>query len=219
VRRAARLPLEQLQPWLLELPTDPAPLDLARLFGNDHPVELEVGFGKGLFLLTASQAHPEINYLGIEIERKYALYTATRLAKRRLGNVRVACADARTTLPGFLADGCLQAVHVYFPDPWWKNRHRKRRLFTDEFARQCQRVLQPGGQFHVVSDVQEYFEIITKLVDELPQLERLPPPDVKDPEHEFDYLTNFDRKYRQEGRPIYRARWRKSEAGVAERPG
>jgi tRNA (guanine-N7-)-methyltransferase len=216
VRRAARLPLEQLRPWLLELPAEPAPLDLAALFGNDHPVEMEVGFGKGLFLLTATQAHPEINYLGIEIERKYALYTATRLAKRNLDNVRVACADARTFLPGSLADGCLQAVHVYFPDPWWKNRHRKRRLFTEEIARQCQRVLRPGGQLHVVSDVQEYFEIITSLVDGLPQLERQPTPDVRDPEHDFDYLTNFDRKYRQEGRPIYRARWERRDVRKLE---
>lgn len=245
--RGVRLPLEQIQPWLLELPPPPAPhqadeaapvrptrcaseetigdslagasgsqghsarghLDFAAVFGNRKPVELEVGFGKGLFLQTAAQAHPEVNFLGIEIERKYYFHTATRLARRNLSNVRVACADARAFMPAFIAHGALRAVHVYFPDPWWKNRHRKRRLFTEEFARQCARVLEPGGALHIVSDVEEYFETMTAILAELPAFERLPPPDLRDPEHDLDYLTNFDRKYRKEGRAIFRARYRR----------
>lgn len=185
----------------------PGPLDFAALFGNAQPVEMEVGFGKGLFLLTASAARPDVNFLGVEIERKYALYTAGRLAKRDRHNVRVVCGDARTFLPGFIPDASLQAVHVFFPDPWWKKRHRKRRVFTEEFAQQCRRVLRPGGQLHVVSDVQEYFETITQLVAGLPEFAPLPPPEERKPEHDLDYLTNFDRKYRREGRPIHRAQY------------
>src|SRR5947207_14630946 len=104
------------------------------MFGNDRPIEMEVGFGKGLFLITAGQHHPETNFLGIEIERKYQLFTATRLAKRQLSNIKVVCGDARVFLRDAVPTAALQALHVYFPDPWWKNRHKKRRVFTAEFA-------------------------------------------------------------------------------------
>jgi tRNA (guanine-N7-)-methyltransferase len=209
VRRDARLPPEQLAPYLIEPPADPAPLDWPAVFGNDLPVEAEIGFGKGLFLLTASQQSPDVNFLGVEIERKYTLFTATRIAKRGLTNVRLACADAKRFLQQHVADGSLKAVHVYFPDPWWKNRHRKRRLFTEEFVAQCARVLRPGGRLLVATDVEEYFGIMKGLLAEQPRLRALPPPEPKDPAHDFDYLTNFERKYRKEGRPIYRAAYEK----------
>lgn len=209
-RGTVRLPAEQLEPYLCEVPAEPVLLNFAELFGNDNPVELEVGFGKGLFLLTASEAHPEINFLGIEIERKYVFHTANRIAKRKHRNVRLVCADARTFLPGYVGDESLQAIHVYFPDPWWKNRHRKRRLFTEDFAHQCQRILRPDGRLHVVSDVDDYFHIMTDLLDGQPQLEKGKPPDEKTPEHDLDYLTNYDRKFRKEGRAVYRALyWKK----------
>ena len=118
VRRVRHLPLEALGPYLLPLPDPPAPIDWPALFGNDHPVELEVGFGKGLFLLTAALAHPGTNFLGVEVVRKYQLFTATRMAKRHLRNVRLACADARLFLSDCVGSASLRAVHVYFPDPW-----------------------------------------------------------------------------------------------------
>jgi tRNA (guanine-N7-)-methyltransferase len=205
VRRSARLPLEELAPYLLEVPAGPGRLDLATVFGNDHPVELEVGFGKGLFLVSAGQARPDTNFLGVEIERKYQLLAATRLARRGLRNVRLACADARSFLGDRLPAGVLQAIHVYFPDPWWKNRHRKRRVFTAEFTAQCARLLRPGGRLLLASDVAEYFAIITDLVTRQGGFASLQPPEVRPPEHDLDYLTNFERKYRKEGRPIHRA--------------
>jgi tRNA (guanine-N7-)-methyltransferase len=205
VRRTVRLPPEQLAPYLMDAPPDANPLDWSAVFGNDHPIEAEVGFGKGLFLLTAAQQRPQVNFLGIEIERKYTLFTATRLAKRSLMNVRVACADAKRFFGDRVPAGSLAAVYVYFPDPWWKNRHRKRRLFTDEFVALCARVLRPGGRLHVVTDVEEYFGIMKGLLGEQPRLRELPPTEPKDPQHDLDYLTNFERKYRKEGRPIYRA--------------
>ena len=201
VRRARRLPLEELAPYLLEVPESPCPLEGQAIFGNDHPVEVEVGFGKGLFLVTAAQANAGVNFLGIEIARKYQLFTATRLAKRRLANVRLAKADARAFLRDYVPAGTCRAVHVYFPDPWWKKRHLKRRVFTAEFAVQCERVLQPGGRLHVVTDVQEYFAIIQDLVQQNTGL--LPVTLGKTPD-EADYLTNFERKFRLQGKPIYR---------------
>jgi tRNA (guanine-N7-)-methyltransferase len=209
VRRSGRLPLEHLAPYLLEVPDPPRPLDWRAVFGNDRPVELEVGFGKGLFLLTASQACPQANFVGVEILRNYQLFTANRLAKRGRGNVRLVKADARLFLRDCVAAGDLKAIHVYFPDPWWKKRHLKRRVFTADFVRACERVLRPGGRLHVVTDVEAYFAVITALVAEQTRLRAVPLADPMEPAHDLDYLTNFERKFRKEGRPIFRGTYEK----------
>jgi tRNA (guanine-N7-)-methyltransferase len=95
-------------------------------------------------------------------------------------------------------------VHVYFPDPWWKKRHHKRRLFTPEFLDETTRVLEPGGRLYFVSDVEAYYQTVHDMVSRHPRFEMVPPPELSSPSHDFDYLTNFDRKFRKEGRPIYR---------------
>ncbi len=213
MRRGPRLPLAELAPYLLNVPpsssTAAPPLNWKEVFGNDRPVELEVGFGKGLFLLTTAALHPQINFVGVEIVRKYQLLTATRLAKRGLANVRVACADVQLFLPRCVAAASLQAVHVYFPDPWWKKRHHKRRVFTAEFVGQCVRILQLGGQLHAVTDVAEYAQVMSALLAEQAALRPLPPPPENEPMHDLDYLTNFERKFRKQGKPIYRMRYEK----------
>ena len=209
MRRARRLPVEELAPFLLSIPEAPIPCDWRRVFGNDNPVEIEIGFGKGLFLLTAAQACSSVNFVGVEIVRKYQLYAATRLAKRTLGNVRLAKADARIFLRDHVASGSCQGVHVYFPDPWWKKRHLKRRVFTAEFARECERVLRSSGKLHVATDVAEYFQVMSQLVSQSARMTPLPPPEIPIPAHDLDYLTNFERKLRKEGRSIYRAIYEK----------
>jgi tRNA (guanine-N7-)-methyltransferase len=209
VRRSKRLPLEELAPYLLPVPETPVCLDWTAVFGNAHPVEVEVGFGKGLFLITAAQANPQVNFFGIEIVRKYQLFTATRLAKRKLPNVRLTCADARIFLRNHVAAGSVQAVHVYFPDPWWKKRHRKRRVFTGEFAGECERIIRAGGLLHVVTDVEGYFGVIVGTIAQNKSLRPATPPSASEAAHDLDYLTNFERKFRKEGRPIYRAAYSK----------
>jgi tRNA (guanine-N7-)-methyltransferase len=213
------LPLSELDPYLLpwEAPRGPAPvvpapapLDWRAVFGNDRPVEMEVGFGKGLFLLHSAQQRPEINFVGVEIIRKYQLFTATRLALRHLANVRVACADALLFLRDRVGDASLQALHVYFPDPWWKQRHHKRRLFTGEFVEQAVRVLSPTGRLHTVTDVEDYARLIAQTVAEHSPLRAVPAPPPTEPAHDLDYLTNFERKFRKEGRAIWRQSFEKA---------
>ncbi len=183
----------------------PERIDWTALFGNDHPVELEVGPGKGLFLANAARANPGRNFLGVEISRKYAQLAAERLAKQAIPNAKVWAGDVREVLARRVADRSVRAVHVYFPDPWWKKRHKKRRVFTDALVAGVERILLPGGELHVASDVEEYFTLIQGLIAASPQFRERPAAEAKAPEHELDYLTNFERKYRIEGRPIHRA--------------
>jgi tRNA (guanine-N7-)-methyltransferase len=212
VRAPRRLPLETLEPYLLGVPhpgllppdspllVAAAPLDWRALFGNDGPVEIEIGFGKGLFLVTQGQARPDTNFLGVEIERKYTLFAATRIARRNLPNVKLACTDARWFMKERVAEASVSALHVYFPDPWWKTRHRKRKLFTLAFADQCVRVLQNGGRLHFATDVADYFAETLVMLNGLSALRALPAP-----ASDAESLTNFESKYRREGRAIYRA--------------
>jgi tRNA (guanine-N7-)-methyltransferase len=182
----------------------PVPIDWIALFGDDHPVELEVGSGKGLFLLNAARANPDRNFLGVEISRKYARLAAERLARQGIGNAKLWAGDAQAVLRR-VPDRSLRAVHVYFPDPWWKKRHKKRRVFNDALVAAIERTLQPGGELHVASDVEEYFDLIRELIAARPHFRQRPAPEAGAPEHDLDYLTNFERKYRLEGRPIHRA--------------
>jgi tRNA (guanine-N7-)-methyltransferase len=213
MRKSPRLPPEALAPHVLETPASGpetarvGPVSWPALFGNDHPVEIEVGFGKGLFLVTAGQANPGTNYFGIEIVRKYQLFTATRLARRGLVNVRVTCADARSFLRERVAPGSVRAVHVYFPDPWWKKRHHKRRVFTPEFAAACERVLEPGGELLVTTDVEDYAAMVRATVAGHTRLVESESPAEHAPAHDMDYLTNFERKFRQQGKLIWRMRF------------
>lgn len=184
----------------------PERYDFERLFGDNRPVELEIGSGKGLFLLREGAMRPDVNFLGVEWSRKYARFAAERLVRNGVANVRLVSADVNQLIPRF-PDGAFQAVHVYFPDPWWKQRHRKRRLFNEAFVGEAVRILQPEGMLKVATDVEEYFHVMQKLLAAEQRLHAVDPPAPNTPAHDLDYLTHFERKYRIEGRAIYRAQY------------
>ncbi|MFO0910731.1 MAG: hypothetical protein U0794_20685 [Isosphaeraceae bacterium] len=142
--RAPKIPIDTSPYWLPTLQEGEI-LSWEHVFGNDRPVELEIGSGKGLFLQNAAQGRPEHNFLGIEISRKYAGKTAERLAKHALGHARIHCGDAGRFLARHVPSESLAAIHIYFPDPWWKARHKKRRVFTATLLADLVRTLVRGG--------------------------------------------------------------------------
>ncbi|MGE5193834.1 MAG: tRNA (guanosine(46)-N7)-methyltransferase TrmB [Deltaproteobacteria bacterium] len=205
---AARIP--DVRPYFLTLQDiPPAPLNAVDLFGKARPVEVEVGSGRGLFLVNAGTTCPETSFLGIEYDFKEARRAARRLQKRKLDNVRILGADARRVVAEYLPDASAVAVHVYFPDPWWKRRHKKRRIFNAEFLAQAARILKPEGLLHAWTDVEEYFAVMTALVAENPDFIALPPPRERPAVHDMDYHTSFERKKRKLGLPIFRACWKR----------
>jgi len=202
-------PIENLKPFFLTYDDFDCTIDWVDFFGNDNPVELDIGSGRGLFLVTAGMANPEVNYLGIEIDYREGRRTARRLKKRDLQNVRVLGGDANMALQNYVTSASVSAIHVYFPDPWWKRKHHKRRIFTDQFADLIARVLKPGGQLHHWTDVKDYFDIVIALMDHHAKFEPLTPSEECTPEHDMDYQTSFERKKRKDGLPIYRGLWQR----------
>ncbi len=214
-RRALRKidPSIDLTSYLKPFDELPSPWDAAGLFGRSAPLEVEVGTGKGLFLRTASAAQPEIDFLGIEVSRKYARFAAAAVARRQLENAKVALADALRVFAELLPDDSLAAVHVYFPDPWWKKRHKKRRVMKESFLRDLQRTLGPGGRLHFWTDVEEYFQSTLELLAAHTSLAG--PREVRElpAEHEMAYRTHFERRVRLHDEQVFRAEFRKVDVG------
>jgi tRNA (guanine-N7-)-methyltransferase len=186
----------------LEWESLPKPVDGPVLFGNDYPLELEIGSGKGTFLAEQAMAQPRINFLGLEKARRYWQFASDRLRRNGCINTRMVLADAARFVSELVDNGCLSAVHIYFPDPWPKKRHHKRRLIQQPFLEQIERVLEPGGRLQVVTDHQDYFQQIERALhrSNLTPTEFLPPGAADRGEV---VGSNFERKYRREGRPFY----------------
>src|SRR5207249_7574135 len=139
----------------------------------------------------------------------------TRYAVRKLPNVKTACADAKALLRDHVRTGSVAAVHVYFPDPWWKTRHRKRRVFTPEFAADAARVLAPGGRLLIATDVEEYFGVMTGILRTMPAFaERPEEAERAAPRTDAGYATNFERKARDSGTQVWRAVYERTTGPV-----
>lgn len=210
-RRALRKidPSLDLSAHLLSFDDLPRPWDAAALFGRQAPLEVEVGSGKGLFLRTAAAANPAVDFLGVEIARRYAQFAAAGLAQRGLKNAKVLCADALRLFAELLPDESLAAIHIYFPDPWWKKRHQKRRVMRESFVRDVERTLQRGGVLHFWTDVEQYYRESLALLACHTQLAGPLEVPEKPATHEMDYRTHFERRTRLHNEPVYRAMLRK----------
>jgi len=142
------------------IPFETATLDFAQAFGRTAPVILEIGFGMGETTAAIALAHPDIDFFGIEVHLPGVGALLKRVDELGLRNVRVIRHDAVDVVDAMIAPGSLAAVHVYFPDPWPKKRHHKRRLLTPAFVRALAERIAPGGYLHVATDWTPYAEEI-----------------------------------------------------------
>jgi tRNA (guanine-N7-)-methyltransferase len=185
-------------------------LDLGRLFGNDHPVILEIGSGKGRFLITSATERPEVNFLGIEKSLHYHRLIHDRVRKRGLQNIMLVNHDAFLVMRDMLSDAVISELHVYFPDPWPRKREKKRRIIRPEALVEMRRVLVDSGSGIYVTDHREYFEAAAPVIaDYFASEPRVPGPDEPP-------RTNYEAKFRAEGREIFEVRFWKQRVASSE---
>ncbi|MEU4622225.1 tRNA (guanosine(46)-N7)-methyltransferase TrmB [Actinoplanes sp. NPDC023801] len=182
---------------------DRTPLDLAALFGGEVPVVLEIGFGMGDATAAMAAADPGRGYLGVEVHTPGIGNLLALAGELGLGNVRVALGDAMQ-LVHRIAPGALDAVHVFFPDPWPKARHHKRRLIQPANVALLRERLRPGGVLHCATDWPEYAVAMAETLDADPGLRRLPATPHGRPE------TKFERRGAAAGRPITDLRYERN---------
>jgi tRNA (guanine-N7-)-methyltransferase len=139
-------------------------IDPISLFGRPAPLEIELGAGRGDFIIARAIAMPQRNFLAIELAAAVAHWAAVRAGRAGLDNLRIVKMDARPLVNLFLRDRSVAAYHIYFPDPWPKARHSKHRLFTDTFAANLVRTLISGGLLFVATDVRDYSEVICAML-------------------------------------------------------
>lgn len=185
---------------------DAAEIDPRDLLGSgSRPVEIEIGPGRGSFLVERLEAHPDVHLLGLEIRRKWAAIVDDRLRARGLApRGRVFAEDARVALRRFRS-ATARAVFLHFPDPWWKKRHAKRRVVTGELLSEIARVLVPGGELFYQSDVRERASDFEALAEE----RFVPWGDTAAVfENPYGAASNRERRARVDGLPVIRLRYR-----------
>ena len=180
-------------------------VSLPALFGREAPTEVEIGIGRARFLLREAAIHPERNYFGIELQDEYARIAEAKATKLQLMNVRIASVDGKAFILTRVAPASLAALHVYFPDPWPKKRHHKRRLVDAEFATAAALALAPGALFWVASDHPEYFESMRQVLNAEPRFRGL----SADETLAWSAGTDYELKFESKGKPIGRGVWRR----------
>jgi tRNA (guanine-N7-)-methyltransferase len=176
-------------------------------------VELEIGPGRGWFLVERADAEPHAALLGLEIRRKWAAVVDGRLAKRGLAaRARVFAEDARHALPRLSPDASIRRVFLHFPDPWWKKRHTKRLVMGDRFLDELARLLEPNGELFVQTDVEERAVLYEDAVARHPAF--VPAGGASSPridDHAFVARSPRERRAMADGLPIHRMLWRRAQ--------
>ncbi len=170
-------------------------------FPEAKELEIEIGCGKGNFSAEYGEKNPHKRILGIDHEASIAFYAANRILKKKLSNVKIIYGDAFYLFRDFLPENSVSAFHMYFPDPWPKKRHHKRRLFKGDFLKEVRRVAKPGAHFYWGTDFKGYHEEALEIGSQFDWFQIL----EKEAAPTQGICTNFEKKYLKEGRPIYRS--------------
>ena len=180
-----------------------APLDLPAIFGRCAPLTLEIGFGNGESLVALAAAHPDRDYLGIEVHRPGVGHLMLRAEELALANVRAVCRDAVEVLQQGIAPGSLDEVLLYFPDPWPKKRHHKRRIVQPEFVALVASRLREGGTFRMATDWQPYSEHMLEVASGCPQLRNASTDGGFVPRPDSRPVTRFERRGQRLGHGVW----------------
>ena len=189
----------------LNLKTPTQRLDFKDIFRRTADVNVEIGSGKGTFLLSQAKLHPQSDFLGIEWANKYYRFAVDRIGRWGLTNVRIIRADAAAFIAQNLQTESIDCFHIYFPDPWPKKRHHKRRFICKANMLQMMRCLKRAGLINIATDHAEYFEQITDTIqacinEEIAELAEFVSPAGAE-ENEL-VGTNYERKYIKDARKI-----------------
>lgn len=181
----------------------PDPLDLAVAFGRPAPVIFEIGFGMGRTTAEIAEAHPQNNYLGVEVHTPGVGSLLKEIQTRGLTNVRLIQHDAVEVLTHMLADGSLAGIHIYFPDPWPKKRHHKRRLIQPDFAQTLAERLKPGGELQLATDWADYARYMLVVLDAIPGLRNTAGPGAFASRPANRIPTRFEERGERLGHDVY----------------
>ncbi len=208
VRRQGRLTKGQQQAldslWpVMGVEYQPEPIDMAQLFGNDAPVVLEIGFGMGASLVAMAAANPRQNFLGIEVHSPGVGACLASAEEAGVSNLRVMCHDAVEVLENMIPDNSLRMVQLFFPDPWHKARHNKRRIVQVPFAELVMRKLKLGGVFHMATDWQAYAEHMLEVMSSISGSKNQSPTADWMPRPESRPLTKFEQRGQRLGHGVW----------------
>ena len=202
--------LPSVSPLRLDPEVGVEAFDWRRVFGREGRVEVEIGIGKGRFLLAAAAARPEVLHFGIEWSNEYLRLVETRAERGKLENVRFIRADASDLVRRAIPEASVAAYYVFYPDPWPKKRHHKRRFLQKANVDALAVTLVPSGWLHVATDHDDYWSVIEPLLDTHPGLVRQPAfGGTEFPLPVDGALTNFEAKYEVQGRGRHRGSWRR----------
>lgn len=174
------------------------------LFQNDHPIHIEVGTGKGQFIVGMAKQNPHINYIGIELYRSVIVSALSKLEEEQLPNLKLLNVNAKN-LMDYFAKGEVERVYLNFSDPWPKNRHEKRRLTYKTFLSIFETIMVDGGEIHFKTDNQGLFEYSLKSFSEYGLLLKFVSLDLHNSDFEGNIMTEYEEKFSKKGQRIYRA--------------
>lgn len=180
----------------------PGALNFSELFGNDNPVFMEIGFGDGGNLASMAKEHPERNYLGIEVHGPGVGHLMNILHEQGSTNVRIMKHDAVEIIDNMLAEQSLDGAYLFFPDPWHKKRHHKRRIVQPEFMNKLARVIKPGGFFHAATDWENYAEHMMEVLSAAPHFDNTAGSGNYTPRPER-LLTKFEKRGHRLGHGVW----------------
>lgn len=211
VTEGQRRALRELWP-VFGIESSDEPLDFTALFGNDHPVIMEIGFGNGAATWRMASERPDENFLGVEVHRPGVGHLLLKIEEHGLENVRIACEDAVELLRRRVTDHSLDGVRIYFPDPWHKKRHHKRRLVQKPFVELLARRMKAGGILHIATDWAPYAEQMVEVLGASPDFDNRSPTGDFCPRPDWRPPTKYERRGERLGHEVFDLVYRRAGA-------